>query len=169
MPRGEAEYYGRGLGADTGEVLEPRLRLVQRHLAEEREVVAAKLLLYLLEDRLDTGGLDTGEPAHPDRLLQLGDRGSGDLVQRAVPLPETLEGSLRVDVRGVLGEYRVDQFPGWVVPGPPLDRVILGAKVGHDVARPDLPLPSALGPGILLRHSETVLVSDVQAAFMGAP
>ena len=49
----EHEDAGRGLGANTGERAQPLLRLVQRHLAEKRQVERSTLRPYVLKNALD--------------------------------------------------------------------------------------------------------------------
>ena len=108
--KGEREHHRCGLWADTRQVLEPVLGLVERHLAEELDIEFAAFIEDGRKYSLDAHRLLIGEaPASYgvcDIYIGRGYyRGPG-----GVSCPQGLERPFCVQIGRVLGQYGEDQF-----------------------------------------------------------
>ena len=106
---GEQEQDVRRLHAHPGEGGEVLPRLGKRHPTKEVEGVAAPLLpdpRQRAEDRLR---LRLGEPAHPDRLLELRRSRGGKLGERGKTFRQAVVRAVAVGVGGVLRKDRQDE------------------------------------------------------------
>ncbi len=104
---GEQQHAGRGLAADAGQRGQLGAALLD---ARVREVVDARRIVELAQDRLDPERLDLRDAAGPDRQLDLGVRRVADLGPAAEALAQAEEGHVAVAVVGRLREDGEDQL-----------------------------------------------------------
>ena len=91
-PQREAQDYGRRLGTDSGQALEPRLRLFHLHFAQEGQIERAELVPDHVQHLFDAGRLLLCESARSDSLFDLFLRSVRDRVQILKTAHQTAEG-----------------------------------------------------------------------------
>src|SRR5688572_14208455 len=115
---GEEEHAGRRLRPHSAKALQPSVRLIQGHLVQEREIEAAALLLYPIEDSFDAWGFLL-RPRHPRyRLLYLLYRGVTRFLPRCESLAKTIVGAPGRGVGCAVRQEYLDQHPHRVEHGP---------------------------------------------------
>jgi hypothetical protein len=106
----EHQHARRGLRPNAGKRLEIGVDLLVGQAGESCEVDGTLALLYGGEDLLDAPRLDVREAAGPNGVRDFFRGRVQDLVPRTEARAQGGEGAPRVDVGGVLGQDRRDEF-----------------------------------------------------------
>ena len=150
--KGEEQNAGGGLGPDAGQLGQPLLGLVDRHVFESGGVpVGAEAISELGEQGLHSRGFGPGQASGADGVFQLLDRCFEDGVPVEVALEQRLKCASGVGVGGVLRKESEDEFGDRIVGRTPgRERGFLDQSLDDRGGAKGLGATSASGHWLLL-------------------